>query len=151
MTLKFQRKSREFCAALFGINNHLVHVLWKALRYQLLLKSVCVLQTARVCTDGSRKQKAKQAKIKWLHLEYVVLSSSSQPAVFFFVFFFFAVMLLVQRLITRTDECPDLLVANWEGQAEGGSRGLSPALWCVSTSGYLWAAMLSIDSQRWKF
>ena len=46
--------------------------------------------------------------------------------------FLFAVMLLVRRLITRTDECPDLLVADREtdreGPTEGERGGLTPAL-----------------------
>ena len=97
----------------------------------------------RVCFDGSRKQK-RQGEI-WLHLEYVVLSSYIQPGNFLS-----AGLSLVQRLITTTDECPGLLVANWEinweGQMEGEIRGLIPALWYVSDSGYLWAAMLSTSS-----
>lgn len=44
---------------------------------------------------------------KWLHLEYVVHFSYIQPGGFVF-----AVLLPVQRLITKTDKCPDLLVAS---------------------------------------
>ena len=62
---------------------------------------------------GRRKQKAKRSE-KCLHLEYVVLSSYISAASFFF-----AVMLIVQRLITRADECPDLLVAKLRDSLRG--------------------------------
>lgn len=46
---------------LFRINNNLVHVLWRALRYQLFLKSLCVLQTKFVLMAEENK---KQSRVK---------------------------------------------------------------------------------------
>lgn len=118
----------KFCTGLFGINNNLVWVSSEALRYQLLLKSLCVIQTEfSVMVEGGKgEKKSRQSGRK------MIPSGICSPLLLHSAWrFVFAVMVLVQRVITRTDECPDLLVVNWETDGGREQRFNSLSMMCL--------------------